>query len=416
MPPSKAGDQPSALLGLGDGSDPLVCGWLPRRLPRASGRCRIDWTKAAPEAQRTNSVLAYGLGGYVFRGYATQGLPTKPLPALELDADGKQEMAVLRGAYLARDLINMPASHLSPEVLQHTAESLVGLHGGQVKVVMGTELEDGFPLIHAVGRAAAGTARAPRLIDLTWKGNAETTAPRITLVGKGVTFDTGGLDLKPPASMIGMKKDMGGAANVLGLAAMVMASGLPVQLRVLVPAVENSVSGNALRPSDVVRSRKGLTVEIGNTDAEGRLILADALALADEEAPDLLVDMATLTGAHRVALGWDLPGVFTDDDVLAAELARHGAAVADPTWRLPLWKPYAEKLKSKVADTNNIPSDAFGGAITAALFLQKFVEKAGSWVHIDFNGVNKESSAQPEGGADQGIRSLFAVFVERYGR
>jgi leucyl aminopeptidase len=278
-------------------------------------------------------------------------------------------------------------------------------------VISGDDLLDGnFPMIHAVGRASRA---APRLIDLSW-GDAE--APKVTLVGKGVCFDTGGLDIKPSTGMLLMKKDMGGAANVLGLASMIMAAGRRVRLRVLVPAVENAISGNAFRPGDVLKSRKGPTVEIGNTDAEGRLVLADALALADEEQPQLLVDMATLTGAARVALGPDLPPYYTGDDRLAAEIDAAAATEEDPVWRMPLWRPYDSKLSSKIADLNNVAGDAFAGSIMAALFLKRFVERTTAWVHFDIFGWNPADRPYgPAGGEAQAIRALERVVAERFG-
>jgi leucyl aminopeptidase len=273
----------------------------------------------------------------------------------------------------------------------------------------GEALAEGFPLIHAVG---AASSRPPRLIDFT---SGEPDRPKLTLVGKGVTFDTGGLDIKPSANMLLMKKDMGGAANVLGLAALIMEARLPVRLRVLIPAVDNAISGSAFRPGDILRSRKGLTVEIGNTDAEGRLILADALALADEEAPDLMIDMATLTGAARVALGPDLPPFYTDDDRLAESLASHGRAENDPLWRLPLWRPYNALFESKIADLNNAGSSGFAGSITAALFLRRFVERARSYAHFDiFAWTPTAKPGRPVGGDAQGIRALFSLCRERW--
>jgi leucyl aminopeptidase len=266
-------------------------------------------------------------------------------------------------------------------------------------------------MIHAVGRAST---RAPRLIDMVW---GRTGDPKVTLVGKGVCFDTGGLNIKPGNSMALMKKDMGGAANVLGLASMIMAARLKVRLRVLIPAVENSISGNAFRPGDVLASRKGLTVEIGNTDAEGRLVLGDALALADEESPDLLVDMATLTGAARVALGPDLPPFYTDDEPLAAAIAANAEAVADPVWRMPLWSPYDTMLESRIADVNHVSDGAFAGSITAALFLRRFVDKARAWAHFDiFAWTPKARPGRPFGGEAQAIRTLHALIAERYPR
>ncbi len=270
-------------------------------------------------------------------------------------------------------------------------------------------LKKNFPMIHAVGRAASA---APRLIDLRW---GPKSAPKVTLVGKGVCFDTGGLDIKPPAGMLLMKKDMGGAANVLGLASMLMASNANIRLRVLIPAVENSIAGDAFRPGDVLHSRKGLTVEVGNTDAEGRLVLADALALADEEKPQLLLDMATLTGAARVALGPDIPPFFTDDDNLADDLASVSSRLADPMWRMPLWRPYENGLKSKIADLNNITSSGFAGSVTAALFLSRFVDKAQSWAHFDVYGWNPAAKPHaPAGGEAQCIRALDDLIRQRF--
>ncbi|TIX65680.1 MAG: leucyl aminopeptidase family protein, partial [Mesorhizobium sp.] len=277
--------------------------------------------------------------------------------------------------------------------------------------IMGDDLlKQNLPMIHAVGRASTN---APRLIDMLW-GPPE--APKVTLVGKGVCFDTGGLDIKPSSGMLLMKKDMGGAANVLGLASMIMAARRNVRLRVLIPAVENSIAGNAFRPGDVLTSRKGITVEIGNTDAEGRLVLADALALADDEQPELLVDMATLTGAARVALGPDLPPFYTGDEVLASELSAASMAVEDPLWRMPLWRPYDAKLSSKIADINNVTSDGFAGSVTAALFLKRFVEKTPRWAHFDIFAWNPSDRAHGiAGGEAQGIRALERIISRRFG-
>jgi leucyl aminopeptidase len=271
-------------------------------------------------------------------------------------------------------------------------------------------LKQNFPLVHAVGRAAA---RPPRLIDLTWGDHAN---PKITLVGKGVCFDTGGLDIKPESGMLNMKKDMGGAACMLALAHMLMDRGAKLRLRLLIPAVENAISGSAFRPRDIYRSRKGLTVEIGNTDAEGRLILADALALADEEKPELMVDAATLTGAARVALGTELPPFYTDDDEFATALGKCAQQESDPLWRMPLWQPYEQMLESKVADMNNVSSGSFGGSITAALFLRRFVAAAKTWIHLDVYAWNQASRpGRPDGGECQAARALYALIAERYG-
>jgi leucyl aminopeptidase len=314
-------------------------------------------------------------------------------------------------AALARDLINTPSNDMGPEELALAARAVATRYGASFSTIVGDELtRQNFPLIHAVGMAST---RAPRLIDLTWGDSAH---PKVTLVGKGVCFDTGGLDLKPSSGMLIMKKDMGGAANVLALAQMVMDAKLKVRLRVLIPAVENAVAGNAFRPLDIFKSRKGTTVEIGNTDAEGRLVLADALALADEEKPDLLVDLGTLTGAARVALGPDLPPFYTNDETLAQDVARYAKEENDPLWRMPLWPPYDSWLDSKTADINNAPSGGFAGSITCALFLQRFVTDAKSWLHVDIYGWTPSAKpARPEGGECQAARAIYKVLSERYG-
>jgi leucyl aminopeptidase len=314
-------------------------------------------------------------------------------------------------AFLVRDMVNTPANLMGPQEIEDVARKVATSHKAKFSVVAGDKLKKGFPLIHMVGMASP---RAPRLIDFTW-GNVR--HPKVTLVGKGVCFDTGGLDIKPSSNMLLMKKDMGGAATVLGLAQMIMQEKLPVRLRVLVPAVENSISGAAFRPGDVFKSRKGLTVEIGNTDAEGRLILADAVALADEDAPDLLIDMATLTGAARVALGPDLPPFFTDDDDVAGELHRSGMAENDPLWRLPLWRPYEQMIESPVASINNAGAGGFAGAITAALFLRRFVEKANVHVHFDiFAWTPTAKPGRPKGAEAQALRAILRMLRDRYGK
>nr|WP_246157183.1 leucyl aminopeptidase family protein [Sneathiella litorea] len=319
----------------------------------------------------------------------------------------------VKAVTLVRDLVNLPAGDLGPTALEAAASQVAGEFEAQQGNIVGEDLLTyHFPMVHAVGRAAAD---APRLIDISW---GDKDAPKVTLVGKGVCFDTGGLDIKSAAGMLMMKKDMGGAATVLGLAHMIMDANLPVRLRVLIPAVENSISGNAFRPGDILTSRKGKTVEIGNTDAEGRLILADALAAADEESPDLLIDIATLTGAARVAVGTEIAATFTDDDALFSDIANHSELEKDPVWRLPLWSDYRHLLDSKFADLNNAPSGSgFGGAITAGLFLKEFVEKANSWVHFDIMAYNARSRpGRPVGGEAFVMRALFALIQERYGR
>ena len=323
--------------------------------------------------------------------------------------DGADCLRVADAVAFGRDLVNTPANDLGPQELADAARNLAARYGaGFAETVGDGLLAAGFPMIHAVGRASS---RPPRLIDITW---GDPSHPRVTLVGKGVCFDTGGLNIKPDASMLLMKKDMGGAAAALAVARMIMDAGLPVRLRVLVPAVENAISGSAFRPGDVLQSRKGLSVEIGNTDAEGRLILADALALAAEEAPDLLVDFATLTGAARVALGPDLPPFYTDDEPLAAAVASAGTAVNDPVWRMPLWTPYDTMLDSKVADLNHISSGAFAGSVTAALFLRRFATPVSAWVHFDiFGWTPADKPGRPMGGEVQAARLVYRLVADR---
>ena len=356
------------------------------------------------------ATLAFALGTYRFGRYRKNETPAVRL----VPPDGVNVADIARmaeAAALARDLINTPSNDMGPEELAQAAQALATRFGATFNCIIGDELvKQNFPLIHAVGMAST---RAPRLIDLSWGDAAH---PKVTLVGKGVCFDTGGLDLKPSSGMLIMKKDMGGAANVLALAQMVMDAGLKVRLRVLIPAVENAVAGNAFRPLDIFKSRKGPTVEIGNTDAEGRLVLADALALADEEKPDLLVDLGTLTGAARVALGPDLPPFYTADETLANSVAAHAKRENDPLWRMPLWPPYDSWLDSKTADINNAPSGGFAGSITCALFLQRFVTDARSWLHVDIYGWTPSAKpARPEGGECQAARAIYKLLSERYG-
>jgi leucyl aminopeptidase len=400
--PGKDGTIGGALFGAGEGA--LQAGSLARALPAG------DWHFAEPPADPELSALALVLGGYVFTRYGKKHGKALRF-ALPAGVDADRIGRIAESVFLTRDLVNTPTSDMGPEALEKAVRALAKKHKADISVTKGDDLiKKNFPMVHAVGRASA---EAPRLIDLTWGPKG---APKVTLVGKGVCFDTGGLDIKPSASMLLMKKDMGGAANVLGLASMIMAAGLKVRLRVLIPAVENSISANAFRPGDVLTSRKGITVEIGNTDAEGRLVLADALALADDEQPQLLVDMATLTGAARVALGPDLPPFYTDDDALAAELAAAAVAVEDPLWRMPLWKPYDAKLSSKIADMNNVTADSFAGSITAALFLKRFVEKSSSWAHFDIFAWNPaERPHGSAGGEAQAIRALERVIFGRFG-
>jgi len=404
MLPGSGGAVAGALFGIGRGEGALALGALAKALPDG------DWHFASTPDRPDLAALALKLGGYRFTRYG-KGPGSNLRLALPMGVDAGRVGRIADGVFLARDLVNTPTNDMGPDALEKAVRELAKAHKADVSVIKGDDLlKKNFPMIHAVGRASA---EAPRLIDLTW---GPKKAPKVTLVGKGVCFDTGGLDIKPASGMLLMKKDMGGAANVLGLASMIMAAGLKVRLRVLIPAVENSIAGNAFRPGDVLTSRKGVTVEIGNTDAEGRLVLADALALADEEAPQVLVDMATLTGAARVALGPDLSPFYTDDEALACELAAASVAVEDPLWRMPLWKPYEAKLASKIADMNNVTTDGFAGSITAALFLKRFVEKTSGWAHFDIFAWNPwERPHGPAGGEAQGIRALEKVLSQRFG-
>ncbi|QLF69092.1 leucyl aminopeptidase family protein [Peteryoungia desertarenae] len=403
--PGDDGHLAGALFGLGanPSENPFITGKLARSLPAG------DWHIETAPLTANRLLLGYGLGSYSFDFYRKARV-TEPHLLIPQDADAADIKRQLAGVFLARDLINMPANDMTPADIEAAARALAGHYKADIQVISGDELlESNFPLIHAVGRASAV---APRLVDMRWgkKGH-----PKLTLVGKGVSFDTGGLDIKPSSSMLLMKKDMGGAANVLGLALMIMDAKLKVDLRVLIPAVENAISGNAFRPGDVYRSRKGLTVQIDNTDAEGRLVLADALTFADEEQPDLLIDMATLTGAARVALGPDVPPFFTDDEELAHQLFDASLETDDPLWRLPLHKGYERLLKTLIADLTNAPSGGMAGSITAALFLKRFVSTGRRWVHLDvFGWSQSERPHAPVGGEAQGIRALYRYLRQTY--
>ena len=380
---------------------------LPERLPAA----RYRLATALGAAAATQFALGWLLGAYRYTRFRSQ---PKPQPAtallLPVGADGAYAEAAAAAICATRDLINAPANELGPEQLAQVAVDLAAEYGGTATVCQGEALREQYPLVHAVG---AGSARPPRLIDCHWP---RAGAPRVTLVGKGVCFDSGGLDLKPSAGMLLMKKDMGGAACALGLARLLLAMRAPIALRLLIPAVENSVSGSAYRPGDVWRSRKGLSVEIGNTDAEGRLVLADALCDADAERPDLLIDMATLTGAARTALGPDLPAVFSNDNALAEAARAAGEAQCDPLWPLPLWAGYDEELASRVADLNNVSSSPFAGAIIAALFLKRFVTATPAWLHLDLYAWNpRERPGRAVGAEAQGIRALYALIRQKFG-
>ncbi|TDX63386.1 leucyl aminopeptidase [Methylosinus sp. sav-2] len=385
--------------------DPFLPGKLAALLPPGLYRLREGVSDSYSAA------LAFLLGGYSFSRYVA---PKKERPRLcaPQDADRARIERVAAALCFGRDLVNTPANDLGPEALAEAALALAARHGAQARVIAGDALlSENFPLVHAVGRAAA---QAPRLVDITF-GPEE--AMKVTLVGKGVCFDSGGLDIKPSSAMLLMKKDMGGAATALALADILMGSGARLRLRVLLPIVENAISADAMRPGDIYPSRKGLSVEIGNTDAEGRLILADALALAAEEDPDLLLDFATLTGAARVALGPELPAFYTGDDSLALEIETYGRKLGDPVWRLPLWEPYDSQLDGKASNIVNVSSSGHAGSITAALFLRRFVTKPEKWAHFDlFAWTPSAKPGRPEGGEIQTARLLAELIEERAAR
>lgn len=402
--PDGEGGVAGYLFGLGADRDRprLVCGLAAAALE--PGRYRLEGDFGDP----TIAALGFRLGAYRFDTYRKARDPVE----LELppEADTGEVERLVAAAFLARDLVNTPANDLGPDAFEARIRSFAADRNLEFRSIVGDELlRENFPMIHAVGRAAA---EPPRLVECTWGDQAHA---QITLVGKGVTFDTGGLDIKPSSGMLLMKKDMGGAANVLGLAHAIIDAGLRVRLRLLIPIVENAIAAASFRPGDVLRARNGTTVEIGNTDAEGRLILADALALADEESPQGIFDLATLTGAARTALGPDMPPLYTDDDALAAELMAAGAASDDPLWRMPLWRPYESMISSRIADINNAGTGGFAGSITAALFLRRFVRETTAWAHLDIYAWAPEARpGRPFGGTDQGIRAIYGTLKQRY--
>jgi leucyl aminopeptidase len=411
--PDGAGALRGAVLGLGAlaAASELELWHLagaPERLPVETWRIET----VLPPAAATAAALGWATGSYRFDRY--RSAPRTPANGAALVPPALADMDYVRNASqalaMARDFINMPAADMTPTLLASEASELARRHDGQARIVDGDALKDGYPAVYAVGRAAA---QAPRLIDLIW---GQPSHPKLTLVGKGVCFDSGGLDLKTAAGMLMMKKDMGGAACVLALASMIMQRRLPVRLRVLIPAVENAVSGDAYHPGDVLRTRRGISVEVGNTDAEGRLVLCDALAAAGEEEPDLLIDLATLTGAARIALGPELPALFgTRDDTVEA-LLRHGRELADPLWRMPLWSGYDDEFSSKVADVNNVSASSFAGSIIGALFLRRFVAATQDWLHVDLYAWNgKERPGRPVGAEAQAVRALYALIAHRFG-
>ena len=405
--PGKAGSIGCVLIGVeteGTRRDPFFASRLPGALPEG-----VYHLASAPE-QPELATLAFLMATYRFTRYKKVEMPVVRLVAPE-GVDANRVSSIAESVAWGRDLINTPAADMGPDTLADEALKLAKRHGAETRHVVGSQLiKKNYPMIHAVGRAAA---EEPRIVDIRW---GDSSHPKVTLVGKGVCFDTGGLDIKPDAAMLLMKKDMGGAATALAAARMIMEADLKVRLRVLLPIVENAISGNAFRPGDVLQSRKGLTVEIGNTDAEGRLVLADALARGDEDSPDLMIDFATLTGAARVALGQELPPFYTDDETLAADICSAADAVNDPVWRMPLWAPYESLIESKIADINNAGQGGMAGSITAALFLRRFVEKAKAYAHFDMYGWALSSkNGLPEGGNPQVARLVFELVARRWG-
>jgi leucyl aminopeptidase len=378
---------------------------LPGALPAGVYRLECDWSRE----QRSQAALGWGLAGYSYERYKAND---KKMPALVLEDDIDAGVRALCGAQsLVRDLVNTPTEHMGPLELADAVLREADAFEAETRVITGAELlTENFPAIHAVGRASH---REPRLIELRW-GNED--APLVALVGKGVCFDTGGLDLKTATGMALMKKDMGGAAHALALARLVMRHRLPVRLLLLIPAVENAVSGNAYRPGDVIATRKGLSVEIGNTDAEGRVILSDALAYASEQSPELVIDFATLTGAARIALGADVPPLFSNRPEVARAMQDAGDEVEDPLWTMPLWQPYRQLIESPIADLNNSGKSGYGGCITAALFLESFVESEVPWVHIDTFAWNQSNRpGRPMGGEALGLRAVYRYLERRFG-
>lgn len=410
--PNAEGQLVAVLFGMGRrGRDELSC-WttaaLSDRLP--GGRYFI--ASGIPVEKSTQAAFGWLYGRYRFERYRKSAAPART-PELRLPAGASlgESERLYDATSLARDLINTPANDMTPEALAEAAASVARRFGGSYRQIIGDALlAERLPAVHAVGRASSV---APRLIDIQW---GDPSHPKVTLVGKGVCFDSGGLDIKSASSMLLMKKDMSGAAVALALAQAVMDAQWPIRLRLIIPAVENAIAGNAFRPGDVLATRKGLSVEVGNTDAEGRLVLCDALTLADEDEPELLIDFATLTGAARVALGPELPALFSSDQEVAHALAAAGREQADPMWELPLWVGYDDELSSKVADLSNVSSSGFAGAITGGLFLRRFVTDARAWVHLDLYGWNgKERPGRPVGAEPQCVRSVFAYLKARYG-
>ena len=403
--PGRGGKLAGVLVGVDSFDDPWALAHVPDSVPAGAYHLDLQWTSHV----LGRAALGWALAAYRFERYRKATPPAATLfPGAASAAESARTLA--RTTARVRDLINTPASDMMPKDLAGAVSELATGHGAELRVVTGEALlDEGYPAIHAVGRASA---HRPRLIDLTW---GDASAPRLTLVGKGVCFDSGGLDIKSASGMRLMKKDMGGAAHAIGLAELAMSTALPVRLRLLVPAVENAIAGNAYRPGDVLATRKGLTVEVENTDAEGRIVLSDALAEGAAESPDLMIDFATLTGAARIALGTELPAMFSNDETVAAGIADAGRDVHDDVWRMPLHAPYRALIESKVADIMNGASQPYGGAITAALFLQEFVPDDIPWVHFDIMAwATRARPARPVGGEAMALRAVFEFLERRY--
>lgn len=408
--PNNDGGIRCVLAGIGEPSNIWDLGGLPISLPVGDYVLESVGDEVT-QPHLDDLALGWILGAYNFDAFKKNDAPMPARIRLTEDYDAKRIRAMAEATFMARDLINTPANIIGPEGLAGSASALAARHGATCEVTVGDDLlKNNYPAIHAVGRAATD---APRLIEITWGDPAH---PTVALVGKGVCFDSGGLDIKGASGMKLMKKDMGGAANVLGVAHTVMEMGLKVHLKVLIPAVENAIAGNAMRPLDIVETRAGITIEIGNTDAEGRVILADALTRAGESAPELVIDFATLTGAARVALGTELPAFFCDDDAFTGTVLDAGTRISDPLWRMPLWAGYKKMVDGKSADLTNSPEGGYGGAITAALFLQHFAPRDATWAHIDLMAWNLSSKpGRPEGGEAMGMRAIYTAIETRYG-
>jgi leucyl aminopeptidase len=405
--PGSDGRPQQILVGVNDASDPLALSHLPVQLPAGTYRLSPDSPVRIDPAL---AMLGWGLGAYQFDRYLRTPRALARLVLEDAAPESAEAFALLRAATLVRDLVNTPAEHMGPDELEAVAIRIAQAYGAQAGSIVGDELlKQNFPTLHLVGRASP---RAPRLIEVRWGKESD---PAVVIVGKGVCFDSGGLDIKAADGMRNMKKDMGGAAHALALAQLVMARQLPIRLTLLLAVVDNAISGNAFRPGDVITTRQGLSVEIDNTDAEGRLVLCDALAYASEKKPALILDFATLTGAARIALGADLPALFCNDEALAADYLAAGLAARDPLWRLPLWQPYLRLLKSNVADLANSSPSRHAGAITAALYLERFVGDGLPWAHVDVYAWNDgDRPGKPAGGDAQGLRAAFGLLKARY--